>query len=77
MQRNFGPDYAKTLRLWDDAFLAAVATGTVGELGFGTEFQRAWHFYLCYCQAGFAAGYIDVGQLEYRRRPDEEPVNAP
>lgn len=77
MQRNFGPDYAKTLRLWDDAFLAAVDTGTVGELGFGTEFQRAWHFYLCYCQAGFAAGYIDVGQLEYRRRPDEEPVNAP
>lgn len=70
MQRNFGPDYARTLELWDDSFLKAVANGAVSELGFGPDFQRAWHFYLCYCLAGFAAGYIDVGQLEYRRMSD-------
>ena len=33
------------------------------ELGFDDTFLRMWHFYLEYCRAGFAAGYIDDHQL--------------
>lgn len=65
MRRSFGHDYARTLREWNAAFLAA--EGQVDALGFGPDFRRLWHFYLCYCEAGFACGYIDVGQLEYVR----------
>lgn len=67
MHRSFGHDYARTLGEWDATFLAAASEGRVDELGFGPDFQRLWHFYLAYCQAGFACGYIDVGQLEYVR----------
>lgn len=63
--RTFGDSYAETLRRWDTAFRAA--SGDVSALGFGREFRRLWHFYLEYCRAGFAAGYIDVGQLVYRK----------
>ncbi len=26
-------------------------------------FRRMWDFYLAYCEAGFATGYLDVAQL--------------
>jgi cyclopropane-fatty-acyl-phospholipid synthase len=61
----FGPDYAETLRRWDDAFLAAAEEARA--LGFDETFQRMWHFYLCYSRAGFAAGYLDVQQLTLER----------
>jgi cyclopropane-fatty-acyl-phospholipid synthase len=74
MRFSFGEDYAETLRRWDVAFRDAAASGAVEELHdgatgavFDPAFQRLWHFYLCYCEAGFAAHYIDVGQLEYVR----------
>ena len=57
----FGADYAETLRRWDDAFLAHSAE--VLQLGFDETFLRMWHFYLEYSRAGFAAGYIDVGNV--------------
>ncbi|GAA1514156.1 FAD-dependent oxidoreductase [Nocardioides humi] len=56
-----GPHYATTLRLWDEAFTAA--RDRVTGLGFDERFLRMWHFYLEYCRAGFAAGYIDDHQL--------------
>lgn len=65
--RTFGSSYAETLRRWDLAFRAA--SGRISALGFDREFRRLWHFYLEYCRAGFAAGYIDVGQLTYRKEP--------
>ena len=58
---SFGPDYAETLRRWDDAFRAR--SGEVLALGFDETFLRMWHFYLCYSRAGFASGYLDVQQL--------------
>ncbi|WP_395658986.1 class I SAM-dependent methyltransferase [Nocardioides sp.] len=61
----FGPDYAETLRRWDEAFLARSAD--VRGLGFDETFLRMWHFYLCYSRAGFAAGYLDVQQLTLAR----------
>ncbi|QYJ03176.1 class I SAM-dependent methyltransferase [Nocardioides panacisoli] len=60
-----GPHYAATLQMWDDAFTAA--RERVLELGFDETFCRMWHFYLDYCRAGFAAGYIDDHQLTLAR----------
>ena len=62
---SMGQHYAQTLRLWDEAFLAASAR--VRELGFDQTFLRMWHFYLDYSRAGFASGYLDVNQLVFRR----------
>ncbi|MDN5581494.1 MAG: class I SAM-dependent methyltransferase [Corynebacterium sp.] len=67
-RRFFGADYARTLALWDEA--CERQAGRIGELGFDAPFRRLWHFYLAYCRAGFAAGYIDVGQLEFHRPVD-------
>lgn len=64
-RRFFGADYAETLRRWDEAFRRE--SGRIGRLGFDDAFRRLWHFYLSYCQAGFAADYITVGQVEFHR----------
>ncbi|WP_408897639.1 class I SAM-dependent methyltransferase [Nocardioides sp. R1-1] len=61
----FGRHYAATLRLWDQAF--TTARDRVLGLGFDPTFLRMWHFYLEYCRAGFASGYIDVHQLSLTR----------
>jgi cyclopropane-fatty-acyl-phospholipid synthase len=60
-----GPHYARTLRLWDDAFTAA--RDEVLALGFDETFCRMWHFYLEYSRAGFASGYLDDHQLTLTR----------
>jgi cyclopropane-fatty-acyl-phospholipid synthase len=62
---DFGPHYAETLKRWRTAFRARA--GQVGELGFDERFRRTWNFYLAYCEAGFASGYLDVCQLIARR----------
>ena len=56
---SFGLHYAETLQRWDDAFVDA----DTAALGFDETFRRMWHFYLTYCRAGFASGYLDVQQL--------------
>ena len=65
---SMGAHYAETLRLWDEAFLAA--SRRVLDLGFDERFLRMWHFYLEYSRGGFASGYLDVNQLTFRR-PEE------
>jgi cyclopropane-fatty-acyl-phospholipid synthase len=62
---SMGPSYARTLRLWDERFLAA--SNRVLALGFDETFLRMWHFYLDYSRAGFASGYLDVNQLVFER----------
>ncbi|MFP5315525.1 MAG: class I SAM-dependent methyltransferase [Actinomycetes bacterium] len=64
---SMGDHYAQTLRLWEERFLARL--DEVEALGFDEIFQRMWLFYLCYCRAGFQAGYLDVQQLIFDRRP--------
>jgi cyclopropane-fatty-acyl-phospholipid synthase len=56
---NFGGSYALTLREWRRRFLNAWPE--IERLGFGPSFKRLWEYYLCYCEAGFRAGAIDVG----------------
>lgn len=61
----FGPSYARTLAEWRRRFLAAWPE--IEKLGFDAPFKRLWTYYLCYCEAGFRAGRVDVGL--YRLRP--------
>jgi len=62
----FGPDYARTLAEWRAAFEAQWPQ--IAALGFDETFRRLWRFYLCYCEAGFLAGNIDVVQFELAHR---------
>ncbi|MEU4241308.1 cyclopropane-fatty-acyl-phospholipid synthase family protein [Actinoplanes sp. NPDC026619] len=64
---DFGLDYAETLRRWRAAFTERERSGAVAALGFDATFARTWNFYLAYCEAGFAARYLDVCQLIVRR----------
>lgn len=63
---SMGDHYAQTLRLWDERFSAR--TDEASALGFDAVFARMWHFYLCYSEAGFRSGYLDVQQIVLDRR---------
>ena len=62
---DFGAHYAETLRIWRDRFSARCDEVTA--LGFDEVFRRMWEFYLCYAEAGFRAGYLNVSQLTLER----------
>jgi cyclopropane-fatty-acyl-phospholipid synthase len=64
-RHDFGAHYAETLRIWRDGFLAQ--RDEVERLGFDEVFARMWLFYLCYAEAGFRSGYLDVTQLTLER----------
>jgi cyclopropane-fatty-acyl-phospholipid synthase len=73
---RFGPDYAETLRRWRRQFVASWPA--VRAQGFDESFRRTWEFYLAYSEAGFASGYLDVGQLLLRRSgPRRESGRTP
>jgi cyclopropane-fatty-acyl-phospholipid synthase len=56
----FGADYARTLAIWRERFLAVLPQ--VHEQGFDRRFIRTWSFYLAYCEAAFRHGSTDVIQ---------------
>jgi cyclopropane-fatty-acyl-phospholipid synthase len=62
---DFGPDYARTLRLWRATF--DQKRDRVLELGFDERFIRKWSYYLCYCEAAFAMRNISVVQTLHTR----------
>jgi cyclopropane-fatty-acyl-phospholipid synthase len=62
---DMGRDYARTLRVWRDAFHARL--DRVRALGFDDRFIRKWHYYLCYCEAAFALRNISVVQTVHTR----------
>lgn len=64
--REFGLDYARTLRLWRDVFTQRLAE--VRAQGFDERFIRIWTFYLAYCEAGFMERNTDVVQF-YLEKP--------
>ena len=61
-QRDFGGDYAETLRLWLGNFDHAVRHGRLPP-GFDQQFIDLWRYYLMYCEGGFRGGGIDVHQV--------------
>jgi len=63
--KDIGLDYAKTLKLWFDAFNANLSK--VKSLGFDDVFIRKWNYYLCYCEAAFEMRNINVMHLIYTR----------
>ena len=56
----FGADYAETLRRWRKSFKQHHAQ--IKTLGFDERFMRIWEFYLCYCEAAFDTGDINLMQ---------------
>ena len=65
---TFGQDYAQTLRLWRERFLAE-RTRILAN-GFDQRFMHLWEFYLAYCEAAFAMQNIDVVQYTLVRSGD-------
>jgi cyclopropane-fatty-acyl-phospholipid synthase len=61
----FGKSYAETLRQWRVRFEAAWPK--IIPLGFDERFRKLWTLYLCYCEAGFEEGIIDVGIYKIRK----------
>ncbi|MDO9360979.1 MAG: cyclopropane-fatty-acyl-phospholipid synthase family protein [Polaromonas sp.] len=62
---SFGQDYARTLRLWREEFMAQESR--VLQLGFDKRFIRIWEFYLAYCEAAFTQANTDVVQYTLRK----------
>jgi cyclopropane-fatty-acyl-phospholipid synthase len=71
-QHDFGAHYARTLRIWRKRF--AAAADDLGRLGFDEVFRRMWELYLCYSQAGFDSGYLQVSQF-LLARAETAPVD--
>ena len=63
---SFGQDYARTLRLWRDDFMAQESH--VLQLGFDKRFIRIWEFYLAYCEAAFVEANTNVMQFTLKKR---------
>ena len=64
---EIGRDYAKTLEVWRQRFLARL--DEVEALGFDEVFIRMWDYYLCYCQGAFEERVIGTSQLLFAK-PD-------
>lgn len=64
---SFGQDYARTLQLWREEFMAQESR--VLQLGFDKRFIRIWEFYLAYCEAAFTQANTDVVQYTLRKGP--------
>lgn len=62
---SFGQDYARTLQLWREEFMAQESR--VLQLGFDKRFIRIWEFYLAYCEAAFIQANTDVVQYTLRK----------
>lgn len=60
-RRSYGDHYRATLSLWRTRFNRNWPD--VAALGFDEVFRLTWNFYLAYCEAGFAARYLDVHQF--------------
>lgn len=59
----FGKDYARTLNEWNESFQAKWDQITKQDQKFDMRFKRLWEQYLCYCEAGFSTGPLDVIQI--------------
>jgi cyclopropane-fatty-acyl-phospholipid synthase len=62
---DFGSHYAETLKRWRQNFWKNI--DAVRSLGFDDRFVRTWHYYLCYCEAGFHERQIGVSQLLFTK----------
>jgi len=68
---DFGPDYARTLRIWPERFAAKRAQ--VAALGFDERFIRKWTYYLSCCEAAFALRNISMVHTVHTRANNLSP----
>lgn len=61
-QRDFGLDYAETLKTWRERFDDAYEAGRL-PADFDKRFSDLWRYYLMYCEGGFRGKGIDVHQV--------------
>jgi cyclopropane-fatty-acyl-phospholipid synthase len=61
--KDIGLDYARTLKLWYEAFNDKLEE--VKQLGMDERFIRKWNYYLQYCEAAFELRHVSVVQLVY------------
>lgn len=62
---DIGFHYARTLRDWNDRFMAN--RERLESLGYDEAFRRLWHFYFAYCEAGFSERAIGVSQILFAK----------
>lgn len=60
------PHYAETLRRWRGNFMKQLPA--VRALGYDSKFIRMWHYYLCYCEAGFEERQINTVQMMFSKQ---------
>ena len=70
-QKDFGLDYADTLKVWRHNFDTAQAEGRLPR-GFDDGFCDLWRYYLQYCEGGFRGGGIDVHQVTLVKEGEDE-----
>ncbi len=63
----FGQSYAQTLAEWRRRF--HTHWPEISQQGFDDRFRRLWDYYLCYCEAGFREGSVDVGLYTIKHAP--------
>ena len=68
---NFGLDYVKTLRAWDEN-----STQAWPDLSYDQEFQRKWHYYLQCCSAAFQTYRNHLWQVVLSKGQLQEPYQA-
>lgn len=71
---DIGRHYAETLRRWRANLLHHRAE--LDKLALGAAFERLWHFYLCYCEAGFLERHVTNVQMVLARREWHPPLGA-
>jgi cyclopropane-fatty-acyl-phospholipid synthase len=68
------PHYAKTLRTWRHRF--SMNIDAIRAMGLSEAFIRMWHYYFCYCEAGFEERYL--GDVQIRLiKPECRPGPIP
>jgi len=68
---DIGPDYAVTLRMWRERFLAKKSK--ILELGYSERFIRLWEFYFAFCEVGFQKKHIQDYHLRYMKKKSKVP----
>jgi cyclopropane-fatty-acyl-phospholipid synthase len=58
---SYGRHYAETLNCWRHRFEETWHQLQRPKLD--EQFRKLWRFYLCYCEAGFRTGRLDVNQI--------------
>ena len=59
--KDIGIHYAETLRRWRKNFWEHEKE--IRSLGYSEDFIRIWHYYFCYCEAGFDELYLGDLQI--------------